>query len=263
MVGFLMNNQDYEIQANNQIAVLLSEFDADYVMGIIEDTLNQVFTQFDMIPRPNIVQSFENTFKELYSIYPTDIDNINQLRVETYQTIIRFICEKFNLRFIQTDAIDLYTIAFFLYDFFVAKLNIYMVQFYVKHLLAEKDNIISNLQIEGIKKNDPNMSYNRLAFGNDETLALIATYLPTILHQFAASNQVLDHTVYSYIYGQQTEIISIFESSVSPNVSLFQRFNSLLFDPALYGPIITYIRLQFQQTVSNVDTNPISAANMS
>ena len=256
MSGFLMNSNEYEIQANNQIAVLLSELDSDYVMNVIEDTLNQIFIQFDIIPRPNIVQSFETTFKELYTIYPTDIDNINALRIETYQTIIRFICDKFSLRFVQTDTVDLYTLAYYMYDFFVAKLNIYIVAFYVRLLLAEKDNIIHTLQLEETKKTDPSVVYNKIAFNNDETLSLIATHIPNILQQLANSMQVTDHIVYSYIYGQQTEIINILESSIVSNIPLFQRFNELLFNNALYGPIITYIRLQFQQSISDGTNTP-------
>lgn len=262
MVGFLMNNNEYEIQANNQIAVLLAEFDSNYVMGVIEDTLNQIFTQFDMISRPNVVKAFETTFKELYNIYPTDIDNINQLRVETYQTIINYICNKFNLRFVQTDAIDLYTIASILYDFFVSKLNIYLVQFYVKHILAEKDNILRSINMEEVQKKDPNLIYNKLAFGNDEQMAIIATYIPTILQQMANNSNVSDHTIYSYIYGTQPDIIQLIEYSIMPINPIFNLFNHLLFNESLYGPIITHIRLQFQQTVSTITMDANTAANL-
>ena len=262
MQSFLMNNQIYEVQANNQISSILSQFDADYVMDIIDDTLNQVFTRFDMIPRPNIVRSFETTFKELHNVYPADIDNIDELRVEIYQNIIDHICKKYELRFIQTDHVDLFTLADIIYDFFVSNFNIYMVQFYVKLLLREKDNIVYTLNMDEIKKSkDPNIKYNRLAFDNNDEFVAIAINLPTILKNLAALD-IMDHTIYSYIYGPRPEMVNLIESSISSSVPIFQRFNNLLFNESLYGPIITYIRLAFQQSISPVDINPSMAANL-
>lgn len=262
MAGFLTNNKAYEVQANNQVASLLAEFDSGYIMGVIEDTLNQLFTHFDTIPRPNIVQSFETNFKEMYNIYQSDLDNINQCRIETYQTIIDFICKKFELRFIQPENVDLYTLAYFLYDFFVARMNIYMVQFYVKHIINEKDNLIRLINLEELKKNkDPNFIYNLKAFGNDN-MAAIATHLPFVLRTLAANTQVTDHQIYLYTYGQHPEIVEMIENSVSATIPIFTRFNTILFNEALYGPVITYIRIQLQQSVSEVNINAQTAANI-
>ena len=262
MSGFLANNKEYEIRANNQIAALLAQFDSGYVMDTIEDTLNQLFIQFDMIPRPNIVQSFETIFKEMYNIYPTDLDNINQCRIETYHTIIDYICKKYDIRFIQPENIDSYSLAFFMYDFFIARLNIYMVQFYVRYIIDEKENIIQMLDMESIKKSkDANFNYNKIAFGNNEILAAIASNLPIVLQKISTL-PILDHQIYMYIYGQQPFIVQMLEESISPNVSIFSRYNSLLFNESLYGPILTNIRVQFQQTLSTIDMNAKKAANM-
>lgn len=262
MAGFLTNNKVFEVQANNQVAALLAEFDSGYIMGVIEDTLNNLFTSFDMIARPNIVQAFETNFKEMLNTFPHDLDNINQCRIETYQTIIDYICKKYEIRFIQNDNVDTYTLAFFMYDFFVARLNIYMVQFFVRHILNEKESIIHMLNMEEIMKSkDANFAYNKLAFGNDE-LAAIASNIPTILRQLASSTVVTDHQIYWYIYGQQPEIVNMLEECISPTVPIYARYNSILFNEALFGPIITYIRIQFQQTVGTVDINAQMAANM-
>jgi hypothetical protein len=256
MAGFLSNNKAYEVQANNQVASLLAEFDSGYIMGVIEDTLNQVFTHFDIIARPNIVQSFETNFKEMYNIYESDLDNINQCRIETYQTIIDIICKKFELYFRQPENADLYSLAYFLYDFFVSRMNIYMVEFYVKHILAEKENIIHFLNMEELMKSkDPNFIYNQRIYRND-TLATIATNLPLVLRTLASNTQVTDHQIYMYTYGQQPNIVQMIEDSVSSTIPIFSRYNSILFNDSLYGPIITYIRIKMQQTMG--DTTNIS-----
>ena len=55
MLDFLTNDKVYEIQANGQISMILSQFDSGYIMDIVEDTLRQLFNNFDTIPRPNVV----------------------------------------------------------------------------------------------------------------------------------------------------------------------------------------------------------------
>ena len=246
MQEFMMNNQSYELQSNNQVAVLLSQLDSDYIIGVVDDTLNQMFSRFDLIPRPNIVQSFETTFKELLNIYPADIDNINQVRMETYMTIIDHICKKYEIRFIQTEAIDLFTLANVLYDLFVSKLNIYMIDFYVRLIMNEKESLVPVLNFDELKKSkDQNVIYNRMAFSNNDLLTAIAMQMPNVLR-----------SLYSYIYGPQIDIIEMLENNISPTVPLFTRFNSLLFNESLYGSIITHIRMAFQQTISEVDSDP-------
>ena len=250
MTGFLSNSKVYEVQAANQVSVILSQFDSGYIMDVVEDTLKNMFEYFDIIPKPNIVQSFETTFKELHTIYPNDIENINQTRIETYQTIIEFICKKYSLRYIQTETIDTYTIAYYLYDFFVAKWNMYMVQFYVKYILNEKESFIPMLNMEEFKKStDINIKYNKMAFSKNDTLALIAINIPEIL-KMISNTQIMDQTIYSYIYSDQPFVVDIFESTIAANVPIFTRYNSMLFNEALYGPILTHIRMQFQQMAS-------------
>ena len=65
MLDFLMNNREYELQSDNQLASILVQFDSDYAMNVIEDTLTQMFNRFDTLPKPNIVKAFKQTFQLL------------------------------------------------------------------------------------------------------------------------------------------------------------------------------------------------------
>ena len=262
MVGFLMNNKIYEIQSNTQLSVILSQFDSGYVMDVIEETLTNVFNNFDTIVRPNAVLAFEQNFKELYANFPSDLDNINQCRIETYMTIIDFICKKFDLRFIQQDSVDLYTLALNMYDFFVSKFAYNMVEFYTKFIIMEKDNILTTINQDDYRKQrDMSSAYNKTVFGNDESLAIIAANLPDVLKNLSM-NLVPDHTVYYTIYGSENQpIIDLMETYISPTVSLFVRFNTILFNEIMYGTIITQIRMRLQQYMG-VDINPREAINM-
>ena len=46
MLNFLMNDKEYEIQANMQVATILSQFDSNYIIGVLEDTINNQFNYF-------------------------------------------------------------------------------------------------------------------------------------------------------------------------------------------------------------------------
>lgn len=252
MQSFMMNNQYYELQSNNQVALLLSQFDSDYIIEVMDDTLMQMFSRFDLIPRPNIVQSFESVFKELLSIYESDRDNISQSRMETYQTIINHICEKYSIRFIQTESVDLFTLANLMYDFFISNYNYYMINFYVRLIMNEKDNLIKALNFDDIKKTrDHNTVYNKMAFNNDQGLTTIAIHIPDVL-RLLSTLDISDDTVYRIVYGPQEDIIQTLEENISPTIPLFQRFNSILFNESLYGAIVTHIRMVFQQTAMNI-----------
>ena len=48
MLNFLTNSKEYEIQANGQLSSILSQFDSDYVMHVIEATLEDQFLYFDI-----------------------------------------------------------------------------------------------------------------------------------------------------------------------------------------------------------------------
>lgn len=261
MIGFLTNNKIYEIQSNTQLSVILSQFDSGYVMDVVEETLKDIFNNFDTIARPNAVLAFEQNFKELYANFPSDLDNINQCRIETYTTIIDFICKKFDLRFVQQDDVDLYTLAFHMYDFFVSKFAYNMVEFYTRFIIAEKDNIITTINPDEYRKQrDMSSTYNKTIFGNDETLAIIAANLPEVLKNISM-NVIPDHTVYFTIYGADNlPVINLMETYISPTVSLFVRFNSILFNEIMYGSIITQIRMRLQQYMG-INITPNMAAN--
>ena len=88
MLDFLMNNREYELQSDNQLASILVQFDSDYAMNVIEDTLTQMFNRFDTLPKPNIVKAFKQTFQQLYTTYPYDQEQISAKEKEMYRDVI-------------------------------------------------------------------------------------------------------------------------------------------------------------------------------
>lgn len=249
MLDFLINNKEYEIKANNQLSVILSQFDATYIMNVIEDTLGRQLNSFNLMGPPNAVESFELMFKELYETYPEDHTNIDDSRIEVYREIIDSICRHMQLSFQETERLDLYTMAYYLYDFYVAHLNNYLVTFYDRYIQSEKDNLCANYRLEGLeRKRDMGASYVHYAFGDDETMALVVANLPLVLSNLRQM-PIPDEYVYRTIYGPQNEsIVQLFIQNVVPRGSVFGLFNTLLFNEQLYPTIVTHIRMAIQQS---------------
>ncbi len=134
MLDFLMNDKEYFVRSNNQLSVILSQFDSDYVMDVIEDTLARSLNSFDLFGPPNAVESYEEVFKEMMVTYPDEVERINESRMEVYRTIIDTICKHMDLQFNEASDVDLYTMARCMYDFFVSRLNNYIVTFYERYI---------------------------------------------------------------------------------------------------------------------------------
>lgn len=246
MLNFLTNSKEYEIQANGQLTSILSQFDSDYIMHIIADTIENQFNNFDIIQKPNVVQSFENVFKELYAMYEVDRDNITEVRVDAYQAIIHILKHKFGFEFVEQENTDWYTITYYLYDFFVSRFNYYMANFYSKYIYDERDNIYMNLHLEEFKKQkDTSSIYGRYAFSDSDSLGIIVANLPYVLKQLT-SLPVPNDLVYRYAYGNIQETIDLFNSHIVTNGSLFQLYNSILFNEYMYPHVIPQIRLKIQ-----------------
>lgn len=248
MNNYLLNNKIYEIQANNQLSVILSQFDANFIMDVIEDTITMRLNNFDLMPAPNAVQAFESNFLLLYDNYPNEQENIDDSRERAYREIIGIICNRFKLQFEEQINISLYTLAYYLYDFFISKFNSYIVKFYLKFLEQEKYNIYKEFNLDNVKKNkDVATSYSKMFFQNDDMMGLIVANLPTILSGLRHL-AVTDNQIYRIIYDDNQEIVDLFESNISALTPIFNTFNSILFNEIMYPTIITHIKIAIQQS---------------
>ena len=258
MLDFLMNDKEYEIQANGQVATILSQFNSDYVMDVVRNTLTEQFNHFDTVPKPNIAESFETYFKELLRTYPTDEINILETRHNTYTDIRDIICRQFNLGFVNEDDVDMYSITTLMYDFFVSKFNFYMVNFYCRYITSEKSALFMNLGLEKQAKEDnASMNYARHAFGDDEELAAVIANLPMVLGALK-NMDVPDWFVYKTAYGDNPFMIDMLSSHIQPNTSIYNIYNTILFNPNLYPIIVTQIRIKIQMQNTTIDPTKIS-----
>ena len=129
MLDFMMNNKEYEYSSDGNLAAILAQFNSEYVMHVVSDTLEIQFNSFDTIPKPNAVKAYKMVFNELYNQYQIDKDQILDVEIDLYNNIISIIGTKYGFQFINPEVTDIYTLALYVYDFFVSKFNTYLVNF--------------------------------------------------------------------------------------------------------------------------------------
>lgn len=241
-----INSQVYSITSENEIAVILSRFNSDFVFDIIKDTLANKFTNCVFnIPGPNVVAAFEQNFKNLKELHPADSQNIENVRVETYKEIISVLCKEYNLEFIDTGECDYYSIAFYLYDFLAGNFSTHLVEFFTNYIIKEKNSIYDLLNMDSFKKNkDVTTLYNKKLF-KDSKLAVISANLENVIRNMAQ----FDFDMYSIL--QQVYPIKLvvngLASCVQQRDDFYKNYYWGAFKDHYVAPVlITNIKLQIQ-----------------
>lgn len=258
MSSFIANSQAFNIQAENEVAVLLSNFSTEFVFGIIQDILAARHRSFDTLPKPNLVVSFESNFKVMLTQFPSDKANILEVRDRTYQEIIDLICKEFQMEIRYDETTDLFSIARFIYDFFISNYNSYVALFFSKVITREKDSIYQSLHLDETKKSkDSTTIYSKKLYG-DPKIALINANLTNVIGYISQLEFPME-TILNCVYGNNVIATNLFLHHIFPQVSFFQSaYCSLLRNPELYPLVITAVRLEIQRLNA-----PIDGTNMS
>ena len=250
----MIDTQPYTISNEHNITELLSHLDSDYVLETIKDKLNnRNFATF--LSEPNIVASFEENFKMMNQQFPGDDDNIKNVRYNVYKNIIIILCEKYNLRFnFDDDNIDLYTAAYYLYDFLVSNYRPIMVNFFTSFIVNNKDSLYNNLNLESYKKNkDSGTMYNKKVYGiaADQKYVIIGANIEKVINYI----KTLDISLYNIFQSTYVDpkLVEFLDNAVADNGNFFNDFYcNIILRQELMPIIITDIRLQLQKIVGDV-----------
>ena len=149
-----MENYSRSIDTDAAIGSILSNFESAWVMHTVQDSLNMRFRPFSE-PMPNFVDITNRQFAAILEASPDYTEQVTITRDETFREIINTICDYYNLG-IDLDnisSVELFGIAHILYDIFVSRFTDYMVDFYIRYIMINIDNIYAYLAAdETIKK---------------------------------------------------------------------------------------------------------------
>lgn len=247
MGSFLSNYQSAVIQSENEAASMMSNFSTEYINGVITDILEDRFNTFSINPKPNFVLSYEANFKEALSMYIADKDNIMKVREDTYKEIINLISKAFNIDVLYDEDLDSFSLARYMYDFFISKYDIYICLFFSNYIIREKDGLYEALHLDDNKKSkDISTIYNKKMY-SDYKIAIINANLDKVISYISTIDFDMQ-TILEYIYFTDQYIIKLFTEHLHPQYDLFQSaFIPIINNPSIYPLVSTDIKLNLQR----------------
>ena len=250
-----MVTQRYEVSNEFNVTEMLERFDSNYLFDIINDKLENIdYTA--VLPDPNIISSFEENFKAMNDNYPGDSANIKYIRNQVYMDIINILCNRFNLYFNDVDEnIDLYSVAFYLYDFLVCNRNNLMVSFFTSFIINNKESLSRFLNLEDYRKSRDSSSVYGKRMYTDAQYGIISANMGRVLNHIATLDISLLN-IFQSIY-THPEVVEFLDNTISDRGNFFKDFYcSILEQPEILPIIITNIRLSLQRLVGNIaETN--------
>lgn len=251
-----MVTQRYEISNEYNVTEMLERFDSNYIFDIINDKLDNIdYTA--VLPDSNVIISFEENFKAMNDNYPGDSANIRLIRAQVYMDVINILCNRFNLRFNDLDEnIDLYTAAYYLYDFLVCNRNNIMVTFFTSFIINNKESLSRFLNLEEYKKSKDSASAYGKRMYDDNQYGIISANMVKVLNHIATLDISLVN-IFQSVYSSP-EVVAFLDNAVADMGNFFKdHYCEVLNQPEILPIIITNIRLSLQRLVGNIAESTI------
>ena len=231
------------VNTDYAIANILNQLSFDYIYHIVNDSLNMKFRPYSA-PMPNIPYSLEQNFKMQLDAVPSSRDDILQKREEVNLTIIKILCDYYNLSYNASD--DVYSDAFYLYKFLVSDFTNTVVLFYVNYIIQEKKHIYENLNLQDAKKNkDSSYTYSKKLYSNNIIAAIHSNIIP-IVKDIATYNISLQDVIDVRYMGDEQNTAYHLNSIISDNGYFYDYIRSFVTSDTTMADVINSIKLQLQ-----------------
>ena len=251
---FQYNPAVTNVNIDNQLAGILSQFNDDYIMDIVKESIENRFRLYSL-PSPNVVAAFEMQFKQLTDGFESYTDEIMTARKRVYINIINTICDYYDFEFNNSDETDYYSAAYCLYNFFVCRFTEYLKNFYSIFLISERESIYSSLELSNTKKeNESTLGYSKKLF-KDNKIAYIHFNLEYIISQMGSFNISLPMIV-NYACNTDPNIGNYIISLVNDVSGNFfnNHYQTFVINSKDSADILTYIKLTIQQIGADIES---------
>lgn len=253
MSDFIANSNMYNIITENELAVVLSHYNSDFVLSVIEDAMRKRFEEVPISSRPNVVSAWEQNFKMIQSKYedlPESKSEVSRIRNETYQEIIDSVCKEFNMSFTTDQNIDLYSAASVIYDFLVSNFTSNLVNFFANYIYKERNSIYDSLNLAEYKKNkDSSTVYGKKIY-KDIKLAVINANIDIVI-TFLCGIDIDFFNLVNILF--DPPMASFINNIISTNDDFFKKYYAQMFETDLRAALITDIRFKIQNLGMVVD----------
>lgn len=214
MIDIYKNSKTMTLIAEEEVKSILTHFNSGYVLNLVSSHLNDRYNPLETIVRPNIVSSFEQTFTDLKQEYPSDVGNIEKVRLEVYDDIIKMISNACNVKFVIQDEYDLYNSLYLMYDLFISNFCKNIVRFLSQYIYVNRNELYIALGLNNIKKDrDAESIYIKKKY-EDPVMSAIISKITDVLYYISGIDISFDQYVMALYPEQQSSIIL---STVVPN----------------------------------------------
>lgn len=246
---YISNSDIYQVNAERDITVILSKFNTNFIYDCIDNALSSKYNAQFIIPNPNLVRSIEENFTIMLQNFPDDKANILACREETYLEIIHYLCGKFNLSFTDSDQVNLYSAAYYLYDFLVGNYLQNLTNFFAKFIMHEKNNLYKSLNLDRFKKSS-NINYGKKLI-KDSNTSIILIQISYIIDQLMAFDFDFN-TIVSITY-DNNNIAKFIIELFGDNEYFYNFYKNDICNAYIRPNIITNIRLLIQNSAVSED----------
>lgn len=200
----MSNNTYYQNDVINNVdrtaavAQMLSYFDPMFICDITNESYMYRFRPF--FPQlPNIILSMDELFRAREAMFPGEVEMFASKRAEICKTVIDTICTQNNLQF-NNDALnetDYFSVAMFMYGFFISDFSINMTNFFTTVISKEKKYIYDSLAAQASTDNNEKMmknstiSLNKKMYSNNK-IATIQANMGIVLDNIMCMDFNLD-----------------------------------------------------------------------
>lgn len=238
----LSQNSDFSIISANEAASIVCRFTPEMIEDLVEDALNNKYRNYSMT-MTNIVEVIENNYKVSQSGIPEFSSEINSQRYNVYRQIIDMVCKGHNLTYMDEQTDDIYSAALWIYDFLIAKFNVYITNFFVNYINREKNMIYETLELAS-KKKDASAYSKRLYKNGNSKLAIIHANLEFVLQNICAYDIPFD-TYLDLAYIPNRQVSKYLQSILLDNGDFFKRQIVSYFNNH-YAELTTQVKFSLQ-----------------
>jgi len=250
-----MDNNFNSIVTDYGLATILSNFESDYIIHIVQDSLTMRFRPFETSPMPNIVDIYQRYFLDIQKNSDGSYqEQIESVKHDTYEEIINVICSFYNISpNINLDDYSgdrLYSITRILYDIFVCRFSENFINFIVRYIIYNSDAIYSYLdkQEDTIKPKEVGQFDSKYYL--DNKFILIHANLNTIVYNMVSYDISLDD-LFKYFLDNKT--YNEFSNLFVENTNVFkEHFAPYITDQIYQAGVLTNVKLQLQAETINM-----------
>ena len=148
---------------------------------------------------------------------------------------------------------DLYSAAFYLYDFFVANFNTNLITFFYNYIVRERAEIYDALNLVEFRKNkDSSTIYGKKIY-KDIKIAIINANIDRVI-QYICGFDIRLSDIFSIVYAQK-DLAYFMSTLVGDAGDFFNKFYVEILNSAIRPILITNIRLAIQNSAIERDSS--------